>query len=399
MIWIHVAAVLLMIAADVAWWVVAMRVTKRRWLRVLASIFLAVQLVSVTVELLDRVGMDDIDLNLYLPTALVAMTVIWHYLGLPAFLCLASVYVCKALVSRRSSRAAAPNPPAASLPVDAVTRRDFIGACASFAPPLLAFGLTGMALGQLNHFRVRRLALSIPSLPRALDGLTIAHITDVHIGIWTHGQILRDMVNTTNNLRPDLVLVTGDLINYELSELSEAMALVKEMPGRYGVWMVEGNHDLLENGVEFERRVKASGIPLLLDESAIGTVRGYPVQFFGLRWMEAFGKERDEVTALQLRGLMEHRQPDAFPILLAHHPHAFDAAVAAGLPLTLTGHTHGGQLMLDHQLGVGPALFRYWSGIYQRKDSQLIVSNGIGNMFPLRLNAPAEIVHLTLHCA
>ena len=90
--------------------------------------------------------------------------------------------------------------------------------------------------------------------------------------------------------------------------------------------------------------------------------------------------------------------PDSFPILLGHHPHTFDAAIKADLPLTLTGHTHGGQCMLDRQHVLGPALFRYWSGLYTRGCSQMIVSNGVGNWLPVRINAPAEVVHLTLRC-
>ena len=97
-----------------------------------------------------------------------------------------------------------------------------------------------------------------------------------------------------------------------------------------------------------------------------------------------------------MRALVQQRDRDAFPILLAHHPHAFDAAAEAEMPLTLSGHTHGGQLMLNEQLGFGPAMFRYWSGLYQRGQSKLIVSNGVGNWFPLRTNAQAEIVHITL---
>ncbi|HEU0039273.1 MAG TPA: hypothetical protein VFR76_08365, partial [Verrucomicrobiae bacterium] len=131
----------------------------------------------------------------------------------------------------------------------------------------------------------------------------------------------------------------------------------------------------------------------------VTNVRGYPVQVFSLSWTNGFPRERDRVTASQVRELMKQRQPDAFPILLAHHPHAFDAAVAADLPLTLAGHTHGGQMMFDRQHGVGPVMFRYWSGHYTRGRGQMIVSNGVGNMFPVRINAPAEIVHVTLRCA
>jgi predicted MPP superfamily phosphohydrolase len=261
----------------------------------------------------------------------------------------------------------------------------------------------------LEQFRVRRFTLRLPALPRALDGLTIAQVSDMHVGPWTNGRVLRRMVESTNALHADLVLLTGDLIHYELADLPEAIALVKAMEGRYGAWMIEGNHDLFENSGEFERRVKASGVPLLLDESVVVDVHGTPIQLFGLSWIGAGNAEspgdtgnesqRDRCGALQLHRLMKQRRPDAFPILLAHHPHAFDAAVEAALPLTLAGHTHGGQWMLSSRHGAGPVLFRYWSGLYKRAGSQLIVSNGVGNVLPLRINAPAEIVHLTLRCA
>ncbi len=330
---------------------------------------------------------------------MLAAVMIWHYFGLPALLLLGCIYACWWVIRRISLKKPSPED-RAIVPSDAnaVSRREFLGACAALTPPLCVFGLTGISVGQLSRFRVRKFTLSFPSLPKQLDGITIAHITDVHVGEWTHGKVLRQMVDTTNALRPDLVVVTGDLINYELSDLPEAIDLVKAMPGKYGVWMVEGNHDVMEDGTEFERQVKASGIPLLLDESTVCDVRGYPVQFFGIRWMDNVGS-RSNVTALQVRELMKYRQPDAVSIFLAHHPHAFDPAISAELPLTLTGHTHGGQLMIDKQIGVGPALFRYWSGLYKRDKSQLIVSNGVGNMFPIRINAPAEIVHLTLRCA
>jgi predicted MPP superfamily phosphohydrolase len=162
--------------------------------------------------------------------------------------------------------------------------------------------------------------------------------------------------------------------------------------------MIEGNHDLIEDGAEFERRVKLSGIPFLLDQSAIVEVRGLPVQLLGLSWTRA-RENRDAAIAQSVHALLEQRRADLFPILLAHHPHAFDAAAEAKLPLILSGHTHGGQLMLNEKLGCGPAIFRYWSGLYTRGESQLIVSNGVGNWFPLRVNAPAELIHLTLRRA
>src|SRR5579864_4998980 len=115
----------------------------------------------------------------------------------------------------------------------------------------------------------------------------------------------------------------------------------------------------------------------------------------GLRWGANHGDPRamssrgDQAIANSMEELLQQRNPDAFPILLAHHPHAFD--YAENIPLTLSGHTHGGQMMLTREIGFGPAMFRYWSGLYQKADRALIVSNGVGNWFPLRVQAPAEI--------
>ena len=112
-------------------------------------------------------------------------------------------------------------------------------------------------MGQLNHFRVRRFVLPIRELPRDLDGMTIAHVSDMHVGRFTSGKVLRKLVDTVNELRADLVLVTGDLINDALADLDHGIELVRAMQGRFGLYMIEGNHDLIEDGAEFERRVRA----------------------------------------------------------------------------------------------------------------------------------------------
>src|SRR5205823_10871497 len=250
-----------------------------------------------------------------------------------------------------------------------------------------------------NQVRVRRFVLPIPNLPGDLDGMTIAQVSDMHVGRFTKGEVLEKTVRLVNDLRADLVLLTGDLINDALADLDTGLEFTRRMEARFGLAIIEGNHDLIENPHEFETRVKASEIPFLLDESTIVNVRGIPVQLLGLRWTRVHGEGRDAAIAVEVKKLLEQRVADAFPILLAHHPHAFDAAAATGLPLILSGHTHGGQLMLNEQLGFGPTLFRYWSGLYKRGRSKLIVSNGVGNWFPLRVNAPAEIVHITLRQA
>jgi len=384
--------VALMLLLDAAWWRVSLRLTKRRLWRVVTSVFMAGQMAGLVAYFLARWW--HVGWHLQLPSAVFGAIILWHFLGLAAVLPILILRGCAWLVRGVGRRVGVETRrPAAG---NGLTRREWIGAAAALAPPLFTMGLTGAALVQSGHFRVRRFALQIPELPPALDGMTIAHLSDIHVGRITHGRVLRDMLRVTNDLRADLVLLTGDLINDSLADLDEGIALSKAMEGRFGRWMIEGNHDLLENRGEFERRVKASGVPFLLNETAVAQVRGWPVQLFGLRWAQGGSQQRERVTSAWLRELLKQRQPEAFPILLAHHPHTFDAAAEAGLPLTLSGHTHGGQLMLDDEHGFGPAMFRYWSGLYARGRSQLIVSNGVGNWFPLRINAPAEIIHLTL---
>lgn len=389
--WVHHG---LMVVVDLAWWLLAMGLTRKPLWRLVISAFLAVQLACIVS------GMAGVDWPSHVPRSVYLTVLVWHYLGLALLLPVGAIcgyaWIRRWLVRVRAARQ---EPPVATLVgVNSLTRREFLGAAASLAPPLFTIGLTSVAVARLDNLRLRRFTLAVPTLPRALDGMTLVHLTDLHIGQLSCARVLREMADKTNALRPDLVLWTGDLIDYALSDLSGGIALVKAVEGRYGAWLTEGNHDLADDEGEFQRRVKAAGVPLLLDESALTHVRGYPVQIFGLRWLSGADLHRDHVTALQVREVLRNRQPDAFPILLSHHPHAFDAAVNADLPLTLAGHTHGGQLMLDSRHGLGSVMFRYWSGLYQRGRSQLIVSNGVGTWLPFRINAPAEIVHITLRC-
>jgi predicted MPP superfamily phosphohydrolase len=263
------------------------------------------------------------------------------------------------------------------------------------AVPLLATGAAqARSVTQLSTFRIRRLDVPLPTLPPALDGLTIAHVSDSHVGRFTNGAILDEIVARTNALRPDLVVFTGDLIDHTLSDLPAGLDMLRGLEPAERLFACEGNHDLFESRAGFEAGVRRSGVALLVNESAELEIRGERVQMLGLRWGGRGASIDDEV-----RHLLTLRRPDAFPILLAHHPHAFDPAAAAGVPLTLAGHTHGGQLMLTRDIGAGPLLFRYCSGLYTRGPSSLVVSNGVGNWFPLRINAPAEILHLTLRSA
>ncbi|HEX8313259.1 MAG TPA: metallophosphoesterase [Chthoniobacteraceae bacterium] len=371
-----------------------------RWSRAVVGSFFLFQIAGLVLVLSSRVQPSLAHFISAKP--ITAAIYLWHLTLLPPLLILCLAGLCWRAVlfggKRLTGRKAAP----VKRTENDVTRRTFLRVAAAAAPAVLTLGATAISLPQLNRLRLRRLTLRLPQLPLALDGLTIAHVTDVHVGRFTSGPVLDTILRTTNSLAADLVILTGDLINYEIRDLPVALDLVSRMQSRYGVFMCEGNHDLMDDAAAFGAQTRAAGVRLLVNEAEQVQIGGEAIQLLGLQW--GLGRTHspqaargDAPIAASMQALLQETDPTAFRILLAHHPHAFDHAT--DIPLTLAGHTHGGQLMLNSDAGFGPLLFRYWSGVYTRGDQHLVVSNGTGNWFPLRTAAPAEIIHITLRKA
>jgi predicted MPP superfamily phosphohydrolase len=272
-----------------------------------------------------------------------------------------------------------------------VARRRVLGAVAVSLPVVATFGTAAISIPQRTRFRVRDITVPIKDLPTDLHGLRIAHLSDTHVGKFTHGRLLHEMAEVTNRLKADLVLMTGDLIDQSINDLPEALDMMARIDPRSGLYLIEGNHDLFQGPEKFAKGVLDRGFNLLRDENKVITTKGHPVELLGICW-----HGRNNSIAPHVDVVSNRRNPEALPILLAHHPHAFDRAAELGIPLTLAGHTHGGQLMVTPEIGPGPMLYKYWSGLYQKPGANLVVSNGAGNWFPLRSAAPAEIVHIKL---
>lgn len=374
----------LMALGDLLWCRDALR-QPRRWMRWAGATFGALQFIGLAVIFFSRGGapMDEA-----MPRWLHSMILFWHLIVLLPWLLWRAARGIITLGARlvRSSRL-----PAVPITTEgtALTRREFLGAAAAFTPPLLTLGAAGIGETQLDGFRIRRIDVPVADLPPALDGVTIAHLSDFHVGRFTRGKVLERIVEETNRLNADVVALTGDFINHSLRDLPAALDIVRALRARHLIAACEGNHDLIENARTFRRESERGGMPLLLGEMAGTTIRGQRVQLLGIPWNRGADGMRENIGTL-----LAQRDPGAWPMLLAHHPHAWD--LAEGIPLTLAGHTHGGQLMLNRSVGPGPILYRYWSGLYTRPGGSLVVSNGVGNWFPVRIQAPAEIIHLTL---
>lgn len=369
-----------MFLGDALWWWRAHRRLPRRWMQVAAGIHAGAMLGGLSILILGRMHV----LPFEAPRPWVSAILIWHLLMLPPLL----VWMFSGALMTLARRIAGAKPPAPVAP-GGLTRRQFIGSAAAFTPPLLSLGGAVAGEWQLDDFRVRHITVPLANLPPALDGLTIAQVSDVHVGRFTRDAVLGRIAEATNRLDADIVALTGDLINDSLRALPAALEMVRALRARHVIASCEGNHDLIDNPRSFYREADRGGLPLLRDNIASLTIRGERVQILGLPWRRSETGHRDNARALLAR-----RDPSAWSLLLAHHPHAWDHA--AGASLTLSGHTHGGQLMLGPAAGFGPAMFRYWSGLYERDGRALVVSNGTGNWFPVRIRAPAEILHLTL---
>ena len=376
------------------WWVWVLRTSAMRnagratrWMSSLAVAALLAGFLWIVLARSGRLPWDP-------PGLVQAAVLLWGLMFLP-LLALPSLLLgatWQAVTRIRNFRRGSETPAAGEKPAFHSDRRRFLATTAAALPVIATYGATAISIPQVRHFRVRRIDVPLAGLPRDLDGLTIAHISDVHVGKFTNGRILTELADATNDLRADLVAMTGDLIDHALADLPEALDMLRRIDPRGGMFLVEGNHDLFEGREAFARGVTDAGFPLLRNAAARIDLRGHPVDVLGIRW--ARSEKAMEGDILQTSAL---RRSDAFPLLLAHHPHAFDAAAGAGIPLTLGGHTHGGQVMVTPKLGPGPAMYRYWSGLYQNPAGHAaVISNGAGNWFPLRTAAPAEILHLTL---
>lgn len=325
-----------------------------------------------------------------LPPPLYAGVLLWGLLVLP-LLALPSVVIWAVWqIGRRLLRRGGEDS-VSSGAIGVWTRREWLGAVTLGLPAFATWGTTLFSMPQMKRFRVRELTATLADLPEALDGMRIAHLTDTHVGKFTQGPVLDEIVAATNALEADLVLFTGDLIDNSIEDLPVALKMLQGLRGKSGLFVIEGNHDLFDDPEGFVKSLREGGVNLLRNQVATIAVRGVAVQLLGIVWNRRESGMARDVEAVA--GLADSR---AFQILLAHHPHAFERAVELGIPLTFAGHTHGGQLMVTQGLGAGPAMFRYWSGMYQKLGRVLVVGNGTGNWFPLRVNAPAEIIHLTL---
>lgn len=290
--------------------------------------------------------------------------------------------------ARPATKLAAPTP-------QELSRRRFLYLLSFGSVPAVSTALGVHGTLTRYDLRVRDYVLRLPQLPPEWDGFTIAHLSDLHSGIYCGPKRLGIIRDAANDLKADLVAVTGDLINESMGEFPAALDCVRRLESRHGTWLCIGNHDLIPGYGLMARACAENGLRLLVNTTTLIAVEGRRLILAGMPW---FGGPLYNGRPLDVaRYWNGERQPGDFRLLMVHHPRHFDQAGSADL--VLSGHTHGGQIMLGRDVGLGPLFFKYWSGLYQRDSTSMIVSNGCGDWFPCRVGAPAEIGRIRLAAA
>jgi predicted MPP superfamily phosphohydrolase len=313
----------------------------------------------------------------YLPMA-VEMT--WNVLILQfAFLLTILIVLAVRFRDRKLRRA-----PAAA---DGMSRRRFLYLVGFGAAPATAIGMGVHGALTREDLRVREFQIPIANLPPELEGFTIAHVSDLHSGLFVGPRRLKLISDATNDLKADMIVITGDIINREMDEFPAALAAIQRMESRYGMYLCEGNHDAIPGPCVLVAECERHGLKMLYNTCAPLRFGSGRLVLGGLSWNRIF---QTDTQPGMVADLFPPRLEGDVRLLLAHHPDLFDLAQESDL--LLSGHTHGGQIMFG-DVGLGRLRFKYCSGLYERPNggTKMIVSNGCGDWFPCRIGAPAEI--------
>jgi predicted MPP superfamily phosphohydrolase len=261
-----------------------------------------------------------------------------------------------------------------------------------------AMGLVVCGYGVLirrRWFVVRELEVHVDGLDPVFDGFRVAHLSDLHIGTQTPKSWGKRWVDAANRRRADIAVVTGDLVSSG-SEFHEDIAeVIGGLDAKGGVFATMGNHDYFGEGEPLVSLLRNEGVKVLRNEGVTLTRNGKGLYLAGI---DDTWTRRDDMD-LALRD----RPPETPVVLLSHDPERFRQAKKNGVALTLSGHTHGGQIafpFLSKWVSLSHLTHHFHQGLYREGASALYVHPGLGTTGPpMRLGVAPAVVILTLRAA
>ena len=234
----------------------------------------------------------------------------------------------------------------------------------------------------------KHVSLTLPGWPAHCDGMRIGHFSDFHYGDLLPLERGLEAVEILSNLSPDLVACTGDVVDLHHEGVDPLMQAIGSIDAPLGSFLVLGNHDHLDDPVAVASIAEDSGINVLEDRVMRVPVGDHVLNVGGIGWAK---------KVKQLSGMIDRLETDHVDLLLSHNPKAFIEASRRRIPLTLAGHTHGGQVAARNNTRRNLAFaHRHNAGLYWREPSALYVTTGIGSWFPIRVHCPPEVVLIEL---
>ena len=274
--------------------------------------------------------------------------------------------------------------------------RVLAGAVFAIVASILALGYLGA-----RHLVVREVEAAVPGLGSAFDGLRIAQLSDLHVGPHTSRTFLDRVVRTVETLAPDLVAVTGDLIDDRAEDVAVYAKRLGSLRAPLGVFMIPGNHDVYAGWDDVERALREANLGTVLVNDAHLVRRGDATVALVGTGDPAGGRRGSSRAAPDVEQAMATVPHDATVIAFAHNPALWPALAARGVALTLSGHTHWGQFALP-RLGwsLASPFLEHAMGAHAMKDALLYISPGTGYWgIPFRLGASPEVTLVTLRDA
>lgn len=278
------------------------------------------------------------------------------------------------------------------VPVFHAERRHFLSTAtaAACATPALA-----LATGFITRkdFHIREIDVPVTALPKDLQGLRLLQVSDFHTGAFFSVSDVARVVDAANQLRPDLAFVTGDLITDEYDPLDACLKQLSRLKAASGIWGCMGNHEIVANVERHAQRQAALLGMTFLRQQAVKLN-------FGSSSINLVGVDYQRRNRPYLQGIESLVDISSFNLLLSHSPDVFPVAAQKGFDLTLSGHTHGGQInfeILGNNLNISDFFTPYTKGLYTQPDSSIYVTSGLGTIgMPVRLGAPPEITLIRL---
>jgi len=271
-------------------------------------------------------------------------------------------------------------------------RRRFLARAAAAGAGLVATGFS--AYGVRRAFAppvIDELAVRIPRLHRAFDGLRIVQVSDLHVGDVLGRPFLDHVVERSMRLRPDLVAVTGDLVDGRVEHLAPTISALQGLRSRFGTYFITGNHEFYSGDVAWCAALERMGLTVLRNRTV--TLRDGDARL-DLVGVDDYG-QKEQPRGWDLERALQGRDPEHPAVLLAHQPRAVEEGIDRGIGLQLSGHTHGGQMFPI--TGLVAALWTYSSGLYRVGEGHVYVHRGTGFWGPpMRIGSPPEIATITL---